>query len=165
VTGIGHDIDVSVADMVSHTVLKTPTAVADWIIEHNTAFESKLIEIESDLHHIISERLEDEKVKLAEMEEDIKSIPALSLLEQEQWLDQVEEHLQILANQAISEAQLRLEAAQSLIAVLSPEAVLARGYVIVKQGETYLTKKKDVKPAPSTLELLFADGSLNVKQN
>ena len=33
VTGIGHDKDTSVADMVAHTALKTPTAVAGWLVE------------------------------------------------------------------------------------------------------------------------------------
>ena len=32
-TGIGHDKDTSVADMVAHTALKTPTAVAGWLVE------------------------------------------------------------------------------------------------------------------------------------
>ncbi len=33
VTGIGHDKDTSVADLVAHTALKTPTAVAAWLVE------------------------------------------------------------------------------------------------------------------------------------
>ena len=33
ITGIGHDKDTSVADMVAHTALKTPTAVAGWLVE------------------------------------------------------------------------------------------------------------------------------------
>ena len=33
ITGIGHDKDTSVADMVAHTALKTPTAVATWLTE------------------------------------------------------------------------------------------------------------------------------------
>ena len=35
-TGIGHDKDTSVADMVAHTALKTPTAVAGWLVERMT---------------------------------------------------------------------------------------------------------------------------------
>ena len=33
ITGIGHDKDTSVADMVAHTPLKTPPAVAAWLVE------------------------------------------------------------------------------------------------------------------------------------
>lgn len=38
-TGIGHDKDTSVADMVAHTALKTPTAVAGWLVERMTGVE------------------------------------------------------------------------------------------------------------------------------
>ena len=38
-TGIGHDKDTSVADMVAHTALKTPTAVAGWLVERMTQTE------------------------------------------------------------------------------------------------------------------------------
>ena len=39
-TGIGHEKDVSITDMVSHLSLKTPTAVADFLINHNADFEA-----------------------------------------------------------------------------------------------------------------------------
>ncbi|MDD3739634.1 MAG: exodeoxyribonuclease VII large subunit [Bacteroidales bacterium] len=40
ISGIGHDRDESVTDMVSHTKLKTPTAVANYIIDYNLIFEN-----------------------------------------------------------------------------------------------------------------------------
>ncbi|MBN2776786.1 MAG: exodeoxyribonuclease VII large subunit [Bacteroidales bacterium] len=45
ITGIGHERDESVCDMVAHTPVKTPTAVANLIIEHNLFFESQITEI------------------------------------------------------------------------------------------------------------------------
>lgn len=42
IAGIGHDRDSSVTDMVAHTHLKTPTAVSDFILNHNRRFEEKL---------------------------------------------------------------------------------------------------------------------------
>jgi len=41
-SGIGHERDLSVTDMVAHTRLKTPTAVADFIIFNNLKFEEKI---------------------------------------------------------------------------------------------------------------------------
>ena len=43
-TGIGHDIDKNVIEMVAHSPLKTPTAVADFIIQRNAIFETETIE-------------------------------------------------------------------------------------------------------------------------
>ena len=41
-TGIGHDKDTSVTDMVAHTMLKTPTAVAQWINQRAADFDGAL---------------------------------------------------------------------------------------------------------------------------
>lgn len=43
-TGIGHDYDESMADLVAKMALKTPTALAQFIIQHNSEFEDKLID-------------------------------------------------------------------------------------------------------------------------
>jgi exodeoxyribonuclease VII large subunit len=44
ISGIGHDRDESVTDMVSHTKLKTPTAVANYIIDYNLIFENDVLQ-------------------------------------------------------------------------------------------------------------------------
>ena len=41
-SGIGHERDQSVTDMIAHTRLKTPTAVAEFIIQHNFSFENQV---------------------------------------------------------------------------------------------------------------------------
>lgn len=38
ITGVGHEIDRTVADEVAHTALKTPTACADWLVDRVSAF-------------------------------------------------------------------------------------------------------------------------------
>lgn len=42
-TGIGHEDDLSVLDMVAHKHLKTPTAVAEFILHRSMEFESEMI--------------------------------------------------------------------------------------------------------------------------
>lgn len=46
ITGIGHERDHSIADMVAHTSVKTPTAVAEFLIAHDTEFLVLLDELE-----------------------------------------------------------------------------------------------------------------------
>jgi exodeoxyribonuclease VII large subunit len=48
-TGIGHDKDVSVTDMVAYLSLKTPTAVADYIIDTISTTENEIIKTGSDI--------------------------------------------------------------------------------------------------------------------
>lgn len=44
ITGIGHEKDITVADMVAHTRQKTPTAVAEYILDHFNNAENWLVE-------------------------------------------------------------------------------------------------------------------------
>lgn len=52
VTGIGHDKDMSVTDLVANKALKTPTAVADFIIECTAGIENHLFELSSGIRDI-----------------------------------------------------------------------------------------------------------------
>ena len=59
ITGIGHDKDVSITDMVANISLKTPTAVADFLINNVAEVENHIIEMSSgiiDASRIIIEK-------------------------------------------------------------------------------------------------------------
>ena len=70
-TGIGHDKDLSVTDMVAHRSLKTPTAVADFIVECVADADNHILNLSNeiaDLSKIIIEknknRIEESRIKL-----------------------------------------------------------------------------------------------------
>lgn len=60
ITGIGHDKDETIVDLVAHTKMKTPTAVAEFLISGAEAFEGRLLEIEAYCSKLLSERLRKE---------------------------------------------------------------------------------------------------------
>jgi exodeoxyribonuclease VII large subunit len=64
VTGIGHERDESVLDMVAHTSLKTPTAVADFCVEHNFTFESELAIAGRQINDAVASRLKEGAFKV-----------------------------------------------------------------------------------------------------
>jgi exodeoxyribonuclease VII large subunit len=49
ITGIGHDKDVSVTDMVASKSLKTPTAVADFLVDSVAGAENHIIEMSTEI--------------------------------------------------------------------------------------------------------------------
>ena len=50
VAGIGHTRDVSVVDMVVHTSVKTPTAAAEWLVQHVALQVERLAELDVRIH-------------------------------------------------------------------------------------------------------------------
>ena len=63
-TGIGHDKDESIADIVAHKKLKTPTAVSEYIIEKTSVFEDKLYSLKDNILGIVSDYVQDQKTIL-----------------------------------------------------------------------------------------------------
>ena len=63
-SGIGHDKDVSVVDMVAHTSLKTPTAVATKLVEM-ADYEMNLVDnIAADIAYLVESRLQNEDMRI-----------------------------------------------------------------------------------------------------
>jgi exodeoxyribonuclease VII large subunit len=63
-TGIGHEKDDTIVDMVAHTRLKTPTAVAEFLISGTLRFYENLIELEESFLERVQEILEQENLYL-----------------------------------------------------------------------------------------------------
>lgn len=64
ITGIGHDKDDTVIDMVAHTRMKTPTAVAEFLITGALQFSQQLGEIQKQFMDLITTQLEDHRNRL-----------------------------------------------------------------------------------------------------
>lgn len=60
-TGIGHEKDLTVTDIVAFHALKTPTAVADYLIERMVSAESILEELGNEISSLASEIIDDKK--------------------------------------------------------------------------------------------------------
>lgn len=67
ISGIGHERDESVADMVSHTKMKTPTAVAGFIIDYNQLFENEVDEIFEEIISTTKDIIKNHEMYLAGM--------------------------------------------------------------------------------------------------
>ena len=67
ITGIGHEKDDTIADKVAHTRLKTPTAVAEFLIKDAERFYEKLNEYQDEIVRITKESLEYQNSNLEEI--------------------------------------------------------------------------------------------------
>ena len=64
ITGIGHEQDDTITDLVAHTRMKTPTAVADFFIDKLSTFEESLEELQTDLVNATLNILEGKKLRI-----------------------------------------------------------------------------------------------------
>ncbi len=71
-TGIGHTRDQSIVDMVANTPLKTPTAVADYILKRTHAFYTSLVDLKNRLDRGTIAFLNAKKMELRETETQLR---------------------------------------------------------------------------------------------
>ena len=157
--GIGHEIDQSVLDLVAHSSLKTPTAVADFVVEHNASFESQLDEMARHLQEEIEQRLHTEHIRIEALSNGLSHAIKSRIMVEFQKLSHIREQLFLSGRHQIQLQNSRVDAIQKLLQAIDPDHVLARGYTITSyQGKT-LTKTTELHKGMS-IQTAFQDGSI-----
>ena len=108
ITGIGHERDESILDMVSHTRVKTPTAAAAFLIEH---LKEVLDVIDSS-------------------QDRITRFFSLVKTRQESKLDMLEQRMRTSIDRRLTSESHKLELISEKLKALDPTLLLARGYSI-----------------------------------
>ena len=137
-TGIGHDKDTSVTDMVAHTMLKTPTAVAQWIEQRATDFDGVLEYCAISLRDICRQTTHTATLRLEQMATDVRHL--------------VERTLQ-------GEAQ-KLDGLANLVANFAPERIFRLGYAIARKEGKALASVEGVEVG-DTIDISLPDGDIN----
>ena len=143
-TGIGHERDETVLDYVAHTRVKTPTAAAAFIIEHQ-AEEAALLD---DLYRRITlsarERILREKQRL---EHQSAVLPLLFQNFSQTWRNK----LQLLNQRFLSASSRRIEQEKHVLQLLKqrldsldPRLLLKRGYTITTCGGKLVRNIEDL---------------------
>ena len=139
-TGIGHDKDTSVTDMVAHLRLKTPTAVAQWIDQRAADFDGALEYCAISLRDICRQTTHAAALRLEQMATEVRHL--------------AERMLQ-------GEAQ-RLDGLQTLVDNFAPERIFRLGYAIARKEGKALASVESVE-VNDTIDISLADGVLNAK--
>jgi exodeoxyribonuclease VII large subunit len=158
ITGIGHDRDESILDMVTHTRVKTPTAAAAFLIDHLKTVMDILNDSQEKIVRLAQQKLAYYKSQFATIAELLPRLFSNVKVRQEARLDALNSRLAHHAHQAIINYQLsiinlenrlpilldrrlmteqhRLQLLEEKTKSLDPALLLSRGYSItLKDGK------------------------------
>ena len=161
-TGIGHLKDQSVAYMVAHTPLKTPTAVAAWLTQQMQSLEGWLESVEQELKDVVMAKLQRENLRLERLEGEIKAQSriycqrALSRLELYQW------QLHTLTEQILLREKERLRSLDQIVASHSPKRIMQLGFAVVRQASGAITSAQGLS-AGERVQIEFAQGAIEAE--
>ncbi len=156
-TGIGHDVDETVLDLVAHTALKTPTAVADFLIQHNLFFENALQRQADQIGLTGQYQLKIRALELERLETALRWGSRERLQRASRQLDQWSEQLPALATRFLRSHQNHLHQMEVLCGALQPEQVLRRGYSLTLKNGKSITAATEVLPGDE-LETRLREG-------
>ncbi|MEI6200029.1 MAG: exodeoxyribonuclease VII large subunit [Actinomycetota bacterium] len=137
-TGIGHEIDTSIADIVAHTANKTPTACAQSVIAIVESFLSELSYSAGSLRSLTQTAVERARSRIAVSVERLRTRPRTALERQTQ--------------------KLMMHAAS--VRLLDPVTTMARGWSITRDSSGNVVRSiSDIKKGDTVVTAL-ADGSV-----
>jgi exodeoxyribonuclease VII large subunit len=125
-----------VLDLVAHTSLKTPTAVADFILHRNLNYESQMMNLGLETKNIALRIMKEKESRLQQVAQLIDFQLKSNFRRQAQMLDYIENELPSILRNRFSNAYAQLDNFEKIVRLLGPEAAFQRGFAMVfKQGK------------------------------
>jgi len=160
-TGIGHDVDETVLDMVAHRSLKTPTAVADFIINRNLLFENAIANYSRSIQAYSQQITQQQRIALQNLQQKLTSSVRRQVQSESRMLDFIQQEIPKLAHYQLKAARQTLQQLEKMTTLLSLETTLKRGFTLTLQDGKLLKSSEDVQPG--TITTRFADGETESK--
>ena len=159
ITGIGHERDESVADMVAHQGLKTPTAVAEFLVDQLLAFEFRLSSLLDRLSTSVRTRVQGNLSRLERYQGDIMHLSRGLLQKHSEQLRQKEELLRRSMTIQLDRKGDYLALLEKRTELVDPRNILLRGYSMTLVEGKSVASVKNIKVG-SLLETRLHDGSI-----
>ncbi len=128
ITGIGHERDESVADMVAAYALKTPTAVAEFLVDQLLSFEFRLSGLYDRLTGLVRGRVQGQLSRLERYQSDLVHMTRGSLQRQSEQLLQREKLLRRELWSQFGRRRDHLALLEKRNELVNPGNILKRGY-------------------------------------
>ena len=162
ITGIGHERDESVADMVAHKGLKTPTAVAEFLVDQVLAFEFRLASLVDRLSISVRNRVQRELSRLDRYGEAMMHLSRGYVERNKEELHQCEKRLRRELATQLERRKEYLGLLKKRTELVDPRNILLRGYSMTLMEGKSISTIKNIKPG-SLLETRLYDGSIYSK--
>ena len=168
ITGIGHDRDESILDMVSHQRVKTPTAAAAFLIDHAQTVLDSLNEAQNRISRHALQRMLTLNAQLTALNTQIANVFSVVKTRQDARLNQMysriahraqqrlvtrqssltalSDRIPMLLDRRLQAEKHRLELLTEKVKTLDPALLLKRGYSITMKDGHAVRDPKDLRP-------------------
>lgn len=146
ITGIGHERDETVIDLVAHTRLKTPTAVAAFLIEQWQGEIDTIMRLEQRLRMATTIYIEQSRRRLTDYNSRLSSQTYRQLSSAQQQIARHEQRLSHACLQLLRQQQHNLSLIEKSLQLADPQHILRQGYSITRINGKAVRDASQVNP-------------------
>lgn len=161
VTGIGHEVDYTIADFVADLRAPTPSAAAESISPDQYVIQMDVKKFAQRLRHLITQKLcrDQQRIQTLMLQLERRH-PLHILLQHQQYLDDLQQRFCLHIQHKIAQQQQYITALSRELQAFNPKAVLNRGYAIV-QKEAHVIKDSQSLTIGDRVNITLATGSVD----
>jgi exodeoxyribonuclease VII large subunit len=159
-TGIGHEVDRTVADEVAHTVAKTPTAAAGMLIDRVAAFDHALRAVS---HRVVTRAgaaCDGARHRVDRLRHRAAARGRAGARDAQRALASRQQAILAAARRGTRDAVRRLDADEVRLRALDPRRVIERGYSITRGADGAVVRSVAVVTTDAVLVTEVADGTI-----
>ena len=146
ITGIGHDRDESILDMVANTRVKTPTAAAALLIDNLLRVLERLDDASQRISYAVNQRISNQKTKIATMTTLIPTLALRVVGDQRHRIELLENRLPVAIERRLTNQKHLLESLSIKLQGFDPQLLLSRGYSITLHNGRAVRDPRQLKP-------------------
>ena len=162
ISGIGHERDVTVLDAVAHTRVKTPTAAAEFLINHAAETINHLMNLQDRLVNSTRNILNEEEGKLNTWSKDVYHNAKSMLQSNRNMLMFLNEKLRSIVLRKVEKERFVIQKFDHFVSLSLPENMLKRGYSITTKNGKTIKSVSDLL-AGDVITTQFSDGEIDSK--
>lgn len=165
ITGVGHEIDITLVDGTSDWRAPTPSAAAEVATPDLSALRAELTQHAERMAHALRNRLESRQAALENMAHKLRLVSPRPRLQGEmQQLDTLSQRLERAAQAQLQRLSAQLESQARALERANPLSLLARGYALLSDpitGQPIASARQAMPNAE--LDVHLTDGQLRVR--
>ncbi|MBN1874534.1 MAG: exodeoxyribonuclease VII large subunit [Anaerolineae bacterium] len=137
VSGVGHETDFTLTDFAADMRAPTPSAAAEVVTPDIGELRSIVWQQQARLEHTFNSQLDTHREHIAQLTRALHHLsPAVRLANAHQRIDDLLQRANVAVSHRVKLSRQQLTALKARWGALNPEAVLTRGYAIVRDRET-----------------------------
>ncbi|MCB8979598.1 MAG: exodeoxyribonuclease VII large subunit [Ardenticatenaceae bacterium] len=163
ISGVGHEVDFTIADFVADLRAPTPSAAAELAVPDVSELRPYFQTIQQQMKNLVLEQIGQHRWQVQTLRRSLNHLsPRVGIAGNRQRLDGWQARLERAMQRRLDQSNHRLNVLQAQLTAVSPKATLERGYAIVRTGDGRIVRSSTTVRPGDALTVQVHDGQFGV---